>query len=87
MENKNYIIHTLIPEMLKEKIIGIPDVDPDLEYVNIDSVDITDMPDMALTVPYRVKVRLSKYSDRDHPTEYNFVIKVSFILLDIFFKS
>lgn len=75
MDNKSYITHVIVPEMLKEKIIGIPEAE-EIEFINIDSVDIEDMTDMALTIPYRVKVKLSRYCDRDHPTEFNFVIKV-----------
>lgn len=78
MENKNYIVGKLVPKLLKEKLIYIDGTD-EREFINIDSVDVEDLADVgfALTKPYSVKVKLSRYSERDNVHEFNLVVKVS----------
>ncbi|CAO1441277.1 unnamed protein product [Diamesa tonsa] len=78
MENKNYIVGKLVPKLLKEKIIYIEGTD-EREFINIDSVVVDDLADVgfALTKPYSVKVKLSRYSERDNVHEFNLVVKIT----------
>lgn len=77
MDNKNYIILKLVPELLKQKIIYIDGAD-ETEFINIDSVDVNELTEaFALTKPYAVDVKLSRYCERDVKHEFHLVVKVS----------
>lgn len=84
MEIKNYIAVKLVPELLKQKIIYIDSCD-ETEFINIDSVDVKELNEaFALTKPYSVDVKLSRYSERDVKYEYHLVVKVSFYFFFVF---
>ena len=88
MDNKNYIILKLVPELLKQKIIYIDGADG-TEFINIDSVDVNELTEaFALTKPYAVDVKLSRYCERDVKHEFHLVVKVSiffhYLSLDFF---
>ena len=77
MEIKNYIAVKLVPELLRQKIIYIDGAD-DTEFINIDSVDVKELNEaFALTKPYAVDVKLSRYAERDVKHEFHLVVKVS----------
>lgn len=77
MEEKNYIIGKLVPELLRQKIIDIKGSD-ETEFINIDSVDVKELTEaFALTKPYAVDVQLSRYCERDVKHIFNLVVKVS----------
>ena len=77
MEIKNYIAVKLVPELLRQKIIYIDGAD-DTEFINIDSVDVKELNEaFALTKPYAVDVKLSRYAERDVKHEIHLVVKVS----------
>lgn len=77
MEITNYIIGKLVPELLRQKIIYI-DGCSDTEFINIDSVNVKELNEaFALTKPFSVDVKLSRYSERDIKHEFHLVVKVS----------
>jgi hypothetical protein len=77
MDIKNYIAGKLVPELLRQKIIFIDGCDA-LEFINIDSVDVNELTEaFALTKPYAVDVKLSRYCERDIKHEFHLVVKVS----------
>lgn len=77
MEITNYITGKLVPELLRQKIIYI-DGSSDTEFINIDSVDCKELNEaFALTKPFSVDVKLSRYSERDIKHEFHLVVKVS----------
>jgi hypothetical protein len=77
MDAKSYIALKLVPELLRQKIIYIDGCD-DSEFINIDSVDVNELTEaFALTKPYAVDVKLSRYSERDTKHEFHLVVKVS----------
>lgn len=77
MEAKNYIAGKLVPELLRQKIIYIEGSD-DREFINIDEVEVKELAEaFALTKPYAVDVKLSRYSERDIKHEFHLVVKVS----------
>lgn len=77
MEITNYIIGKLVPELLRQKIIYI-DGCSDTEFINIDSVDVKELNEaFALTKPFAVDVKLSRYCERDVKHEFHLVVKVS----------
>jgi hypothetical protein len=89
MDNKNYIALKLVPELLKQKIINIEGAD-ETEFINIDSVDVKELTDaFALTKPYAVDVKLSRFSERDVHHEFHLVVKVRnyFFLYFLFLAS
>lgn len=85
MEIKNYIAVKLVPELLRQKIIYIDGAD-DTEFINIDSVDVKELNEaFALTKPYAVDVKLSRYAERDVKHEFHLVVKVSNIFFSVYF--
>lgn len=77
MDIKSYIALKLVPKLLKEKLIYIDGAE-DVEFINIDSVDVNELTDaFALTKPYAVDVQLSRFSERDVKHKFNLVVKVS----------
>lgn len=77
MEITSYIVGKLVPELLRQKIIDIKG-STDTEFINIDSVDVTELNEaFALTKPYAVDVQLSRYCERDVKHRFNLVVKVS----------
>lgn len=77
MEIKNYIAVKLVPELLRQKIIYIDGCD-ETEFINIDSTDVKELNEaFALTKPYSVDVKLSRYCERDVKHEFHLVVKVS----------
>ena len=85
MEITNYIGGKLVPELLRQKIIYIDGAD-DTEFINIDSVDVNELNEaFALTKPYAVDVKLSRYAERDVKHEFHLVVKVSNIIYTFFF--
>lgn len=85
MEITNYIVGKLVPELLRQKIIYIDGAD-DTEFINIDSVDVNELNEaFALTKPYAVDVKLSRYAERDVKHEFHLVVKVSNIIYIFFF--
>lgn len=83
MDAKSYIAGRLVPELLRQKIINIDGAD-ETEFINIDEVEVKELTEaFALTKPYAVDVKLSRYSERDIKHEFHLVVKVSgFILID-----
>jgi len=80
MEITNYIVGKLVPELLRQKIIDIKG-STDTEFINIDSVDVTELNEaFALTKPYAVDVQLSRYCERDVKHRFNLVVKVSEVM-------
>jgi hypothetical protein len=74
---KHYIAGKLVPELLRQKIINIDGAD-ETEFINIDEVEVKELTDaFALTKPYSVDVKLSRYSERDIKYEFHLVVKVS----------
>lgn len=77
MEITNYITGKLVPELLRQKIIDIDGCD-ETEFINIDSVDVQELNEAyALTKPFSVDVKLSRYCERDVKHEFHLVVKVS----------
>ncbi|KAL7020211.1 hypothetical protein ACKWTF_011417 [Chironomus riparius] len=77
MEITNYIAGKLVPELLRQKIIYIDGAD-DTEFINIDSVDVKELNEaFALTKPYAVDVKLSRYAERDVKHEFHLVVKIT----------
>lgn len=77
MEITNYITGKLVPELLRQKIIDIDGCD-ETEFINIDSVDVQELNEaFALTKPFSVDVKLSRYCERDVKHEFHLVVKVS----------
>lgn len=77
MDTKNYIAGKLVPELLRQKIIYIDGAE-DTEFINIDEVEVKELTEaFALTKPYSVDVKLSRYSERDIKHEFHLVVKVS----------
>lgn len=77
MDTKNYIAGRLVPELLRQKIINIDGAD-ETEFINIDEVEVKELTEaFALTKPYAVDVKLSRYSERDIKHEFHLVVKVS----------
>lgn len=76
MEITNYITGKLVPELLRQKIIDIDGCD-ETEFINIDSVDVQELNEaFALTKPFSVDVKLSRYCERDVKHEFHLVVKV-----------
>lgn len=77
MEITNYITGKLVPELLRQKIIDI-DGSSETEFINIDSVDVKELNEaFALTKPFAVDVKLSRYCERDVKHEFHLVVKVT----------
>jgi hypothetical protein len=83
MEITNYIVGKLVPELLRQKIIYIEGC-TDMEFTNIDSVEVNELNEaFALTKPFSVDVKLSRYSERDIKHEFHLVVKVSKQIFDV----